>query len=161
MSDTYDYSAHWVHLDGHDRGRNAASRLDGYHLDVRPSGDWPGHQGYPADHQHDSSGMRMVAGWIEELVGELTGSASGTPESVSKAGAPAFGPDSWAAARYLKASCAQVTGTVAAYAEDLVTNLRQAAKSIRDAADNYDAAERANVRSGQELQARSDALPEV
>jgi hypothetical protein len=158
VSDTYNYDDHRVHLSDSDSDKNGAASLN-YHLDVQLDGNWPGMSPDPHKQRFDVHKMREAAGKIDELIAGLTGAGTGTPQSIAKNGSPSFGPDSWAAAKYLKTASDQVVGTVSKYTTDLVTNLTAAANSIRAAADAYDKSENANKKSGSNQQASLEGTP--
>jgi hypothetical protein len=158
--DKYNYDAHRAHLSDSDSGANSAQGLGSdYHLNVQLEGNWPGISPDPNKQRFDVENMRKAAGKIDELISALTGTGSGTPASIQQHGAPSYGPDTWAAANYLKTASSQMAGTVGKYAQDMVTNLSAAAQAIRSAADAYDKAEGANQQSGQNQQSSLSNQP--
>jgi hypothetical protein len=158
VSDTYNYDAHRVHLSDSDSSKNAAAGI-GYHLDVRLQGNWPGLDADPNKQRFDAEKMKAVADKIDGLISTLNGQGSGTPAAIQKHGAPSFGPDTWAAANYLKTAADAMASTVADYTRNLIANLQAAAQSIRSAADSYGKAEDANQQSGQNQQASLGQQP--
>lgn len=152
--DTYDYNKHRAQLSDSDSSQNSAQGID-YHLDVRLKSeqDWPGLNPDPNKQKFDVDKMRKAAGRIDDLISALTGNTSGTPQSIQQHGAPSFGPDTWAAASYLKTAAQQMAGAVGKYTQDLIANLQAAKGAIETAADGYDGTEHANVQSGQNQQA--------
>jgi hypothetical protein len=150
--DRYDYNAHRAHLSDSDSGQNSAQGIN-YHLDVQLQKDWPGLSPDPNKQKFDVDKMRQAAKQIDHLVERLNGAGSGTPQSIQQHGAPSFGPDTWAAASYLKTAAQEMAGAVGKYAQGLIENLRAASRAINTAADGYDGSEHANVQSGQNQQA--------
>jgi hypothetical protein len=153
--DRYDYNAHRAHLSDSDSSQNSAQGIN-YHLDVQLQKDWPGLSPDPNKQKFDVDKMRQAAGQIDHLIRVLTGGGSGTPQSIQQHGAPSFGPDTWAAATYLKTAAQEMASTVGKYSQDLIDNLRAASQAITAAADGYGGAEHANVQSGQNQQASLD-----
>jgi len=153
--DRYDYNAHRAHLSGSDSGQNSAEGIN-YHLDVQLQKDWPGLDPDPKKQKFDVQKMRQAADRIDGLISGLTGGGSGTPQAIQQHGSPSFGPDTWAAASYLKTASQEMASTVGKYSQDLITNLQAASQAIRTAADGYDGTEHANVQSGQNQQASLD-----
>jgi hypothetical protein len=153
--DRYDYNAHRAHLSDSDSAQNSAQGIN-YHLDVQLQKDWPGLSPDPNKQRFDVHKMRQAAGQIDHLIRVLTGGGSGTPQSIQQHGAPSFGPDTWAAASYLKTAAQEMAGTVGKYSQDLIDNLRAASEAITAAANGYDGTEHANVQSGQNQQASLD-----
>jgi hypothetical protein len=158
VSDTYNYDAHRAHLSGSDSSQNSAHGIN-YHLDVRVDKNWPGLNPDPNKQKFDVEKMRQAARKIDELISALEGGGSGTAQSVQKSGAPSFGPDTWAAATYLKTAAEQMAGAVGKFTTDLVGNLRTAAQTIRAAADAYDKTEGANEQSGRNQMAGAQQQP--
>jgi len=150
--DTYDYNAHRAQLSNSDSSQNSAQGIN-YHLDVQLKKDWPGLSPDPNKQKFDVDKMRQAADRIDNLITSINGTGSGTPQSIQQHGAPSFGPDTWAAAGYLKTAVGQMAATVGKYSQDLVTNLQAASQAIRSAADAYDGTEHTNTQSGQNQQA--------
>jgi cytochrome c556 len=158
VSDTYNYDAHRAHLSGSDSSQNSAQGIN-YHLDVQVQKDWPGLSPDPNKQRFDVEKMRQAARKIDELISVLDGGGSGTAQSVQRSGAPSFGPESWAAATYLKTAAEQMAGAVGKYTTDLIANLRAASQAIRSAADAYDKTEGANEQTGRNQQAGASQQP--
>jgi hypothetical protein len=159
--DKYDYNAHSAHLSDSDSSQNSAQGLSNYHLDVELQKSWPGLDPDPHKQKFDVDMMKQAADTIDRLVTTLSGPGAGTPTSIQQRGAPAFGPDSWAAASYLKTAAQEMASTVGKYTTDLIANLQAASRAIRSAAQSYDKSESANQRSGQNQQASAENTPPV
>jgi hypothetical protein len=160
VSDKYNYDDHRVHLSDSDSGKNNAQALGGgYHLDVQLQKDWPGIDADPNKQVFDPDKMKAVADKIDGLISALNGQGSGTSAAIQKSGAPPFGPETWAAASYLKTAAGEMAGAVADYTQKLVANLTAASQAIRSAADSYGKAEDANQQSGQNQQASLGQQP--
>lgn len=148
----YDYSRQRVQLTG-DSSANGAASLGGYSLDVRPQANWPGTTADPNSQRLNTDKMLDIAAVIDGYVQALQN--SGAPQ-VEGDTAVSFGPDRWQAAVYLGDANKQVARLVSQYTGKLITNLQAASTAIRQAANGYGGAEKANQRSAANQQSSVD-----
>lgn len=139
----YNYGDDRVHL-GDDKSQNTASGLGGYSLDVSPDGSWPGLSAAPDKQRVDPEKMNAVADTIDGYVQTLQNSGA---TQIQGATSVSYGPDSWAAAVYLKDASGQVAQTVSSYTQTLIQNLTAASAAIRSATQGYKGAEQTNTHS--------------
>ena len=92
---------------GSDRSANSAQALEGYPLDVRPDGTWPGLEG--------SGQLRVRPEAVRELsdlLKERARAAEPLPDRVTRVTSVRFGPATWQEANNLADACRQVRDAV-------------------------------------------------
>jgi len=145
MPDENDYTydeGEAVQLDNNDRSLNGASSLDGYDINIRTDGDWPGLDGSGSEMRMDTEGVDAVVAWLTSQVTQMQSLA----EDMQTTQSANFGPNSWLEAVQLREASLQVARTVNRYSNDLVANLQNAADAINRAKGNITGADQ---RSGQ------------
>jgi hypothetical protein len=136
----YDAADLNVQLTG-ERSQNGARALEGYPLDVRPDGSWPGLDTASGQVRVRPEELKRVSQWLATQAGYT----ESLPQWLSSATAVSFGPASWHEATNLKDASEMLTRAVAEHISKVVLNLGQANASITAAHAAYDTTEQSNT----------------
>jgi hypothetical protein len=141
----YDYWGQGLSVDvtTDDSANNGAQQLAGYDPHIRPESNWPGLTADPTRIRLEPEALSALATRLEEQARAL----SLASKTLEPATAARFGHATWPQALHLKRASDMVTATVNQYVESAVTNLHQAATSIRAAVENVNKSDDAGAAS--------------
>lgn len=154
----YDYNNHRVTLDDNDSSKNGAQDISGYDLDVNPDPHWPGTAGSKRTQRHDVEKMRAVSKQIGYWIQTLNNNAGGSNSISGRVAGTSFGDQSWAAAQYLSKANDSAAATIDKFTGELIKSLTAAQTAIDQAANKYEATEKANKQSAQNQQNNLDEI---
>jgi hypothetical protein len=122
----YDAAGLNVHLTG-ERSHNGAQALQGYPLDVRPDGSWPGLDTSSGKLRYQPEELKRISEWLIAQKGQT----QSLPQWLSSATQVSFGPATWHEATNLKKASDLLSAAVAEHVGNVVANLAEASASIK------------------------------